>query len=135
MRSVVLLALALAACGDVAADSSEIAYEGGDPLDPLVEESPNDLSDRSALANYSGLYGATYADCDPANERMDEYIELFDQGFAYRGEMATLAEIIDQQNFRFSDSEGEAVFIRFNGERLILHPDERAFRTIYLRCP
>ena len=91
--------------------------------------------DRSALAGRVGLYGASYADCDPTNDRMDEYIELFDQGFAYRGELSTLAEIVDQDNFRFSNSKGENVFIRFADDRLILHPDERAYRTTYLRCP
>ena len=133
--SILLMPLLLIACSDVAADGANIAFEGGDRLDPLTEERPNDLTDRSALAGRKGLYGASFADCDPTNQRMDEYIELFDQGFAYRGELSTLAEIVDGENFRFSNSKGENVFIRFDGDRLILHPDDRAYRTTYLRCP
>ncbi|MBB3763248.1 hypothetical protein [Sphingomicrobium lutaoense] len=104
------------------------------PGEAVEAAAAHDLSDRSALARHEGLYGASHADCDPDNLYMDEYVELFDQGFAYRGELSTLAEIMGGGRFRFTNSEGVSEVVEVDGEELVRSPDDRARRTVYLRC-
>lgn len=124
------LMLLLAACGQPAGSDDSAGLTEA-PTDARAY----DLSDRSALAAFAGLYGASYADCDTGNRYMDEYIEVFDAGFAYRGEMSTLAQIMDEETFRFTNSEGASEMVKFEDDRLVRSPEERSRRTVYLRCP
>ena len=128
MRSLVLV-VALAACAEAP----------GDDTDPVMDlprvEGMHDLSDRSALADHVGAYGVSAADCSSDNLYMDEMIEVTEVGFAYRGDLSTLAEIIDEDSFRFTAPDGAGERIDFEAGNLVRWPDDRSARTVYLPCP
>lgn len=127
MRNLLLL-LPLAACAQAPAEEAA-------PADLPRVEGMHDLTDRSALAVFVGTYGVTAADCGTDNLYMDEMIEVTDVGFAYRGELLTLAEIIDDDSFRFSAPDGLEERIDFQAGNLVRWPDDRSARTVYLPCP
>ena len=127
MRSLLLL-LPLAACTQAPAEETA-------PADLPRVEGMHDLTDRSALATFVGTYGVSAADCSSDNRYMDEMIEVTDVGFAYRGDLHTLAEIIDDDSFRFTAPDGVAERIDFDRGSLVRWPDERSYRTIYQPCP
>ncbi|MCM8556319.1 hypothetical protein [Sphingomicrobium sediminis] len=128
------LLLCLAACQELPGEDEggTIGYDGTVAI--VMDDSINDLSDRSALAAYEGRYGVSAADCDPDNRYMTEYIEVADVGIAYRGELKTLSEIVDDTTFTFSASDQSLETIRFDGDALIRWPDDRSMRTVYRRC-
>lgn len=124
MPRLILLPLALlAACGEDAGREEALV------------EGMHDLTDRSALAAHVGAYGVSAADCSTDNLYMDEMIEVTDVGFAYRGELLTLAEIIDDDSFRFTAPDGAAERVDFEAGNLVRWPDDRSARTVYLPCP
>ncbi|MCJ8191699.1 hypothetical protein [Sphingomicrobium aestuariivivum] len=133
-----LAALALAACTELPSEDEggTIGYDQPADIAPSLEPAAgmHDLTDRSDLARFTGRYGVSAADCDPGNRYMTEYIEITDIGFAYRGNLHTLAEIIDPRRFRFSGPDGAREILRFAGGDLVRWPDDRRKRTIYQRC-
>ena len=128
MRSLVLLSM-IAACSQAPADDTSM------PADMPRVEGMHDLTDRSALAAYIGTYGTSAADCSTDNVYMDEMIEVTDVGFAYQGELHTLAEIISDQSFRFTAPDGAEERIDFEQGSLVRWPETSAYRTIYNPCP
>lgn len=136
MRLTLAAILLLTACADLPGEENSIAYEGPNAVTVALgeEPEPDDNAQPSALAAYAGFYGVSAADCDPDNRYMSETIEMTDVGFAYRGEFWTLAEIIDEDAFRFSASDHAREVLRFDDDRLVRWPDDRRMRTVYTRC-
>ncbi|NNC48310.1 MAG: hypothetical protein HKO13_07760 [Sphingomonas sp.] len=128
MRSFLIFCLVVAACGE------PVGQEDGPAPELTRVEGMHDLTDRSALAAHVGAYGVSAADCSPDNLYMGEMIEVTDVGFAYRGDLHTLAEIIDDDSFRFTAPDGAEERIDFDEGSLIRWPNEHSYRTIYLPC-
>ena len=126
-NSALLIALVLAACSNAPAavpEDEEIVVATTEPASPSPE-------------NLLGRWGATAADCDPANRYMTEFVELDDKALHYRGEDYALAGIEHDSGHIVGFSirhSGRDERLLVNGDRMTRWPDDKARRTDYHRC-